>query len=275
MRSLLIALACQLLPLAAVAQGVLVSPHAVFIDHRTRSGWVQLYNPTGDPSEVAIDALFGYPVTDSLGRMDLRIVETPDSTWPSAVRWISAFPKRMVIPPHTRQTVRLLVNPPGPLADGEYWARLVISAKAGATPVRGADSTRGITVGLNLEVRTIIPLLYRKGVPTTALGLSNLRTEIGGDSLMVRARLNRTGSGAFLGTIRGTLATEEGKTVGSFQQPISVYYEIEPVFSLSRSGLPPGRYTLTLEIVSERSDIPGELLLAAPAVRDSLLVLIR
>jgi hypothetical protein len=34
--------------------------------------------------------------------------------------------------------------------------------------VTGADTTQGITVGLNLEVRTIIPMVYRKGTVTTA-----------------------------------------------------------------------------------------------------------
>jgi hypothetical protein len=275
MRSLLIALACQVVPLAASAQGVVVSPHAVFIDHRTRSGWVQLYNPTYEPSEVAIDALFGFPVTDSLGRMDLRIIDAPDSTWPSAVRWISAFPRRVVVPPQTRQTVRLLVNPPPGLADGEYWARLVITARGGTAPVSGADSARGITVGLNLEVRTIIPLLYRKGAPTTGLTLSNLRSEIGDDSIQVRARLKRNGSAAFLGTIRATLDAEDGSETGRFEQPISVYYDIDPVFALPRNGLPPGRYRLTFEVVSERSDLAAELVLPAPVARDTISILIK
>ena len=100
------------LPVPALAQGVLVAPHAVFIDHRTRSGWVQLYNPGTDPVEVSIEALFGYPITDSAGHLELRTIEKPDSTVPSAVEWIQAFPRRAVIPAQTRQTVRLLITPP-------------------------------------------------------------------------------------------------------------------------------------------------------------------
>ncbi|HEX9895357.1 MAG TPA: hypothetical protein VGA78_15620, partial [Gemmatimonadales bacterium] len=154
------------------AQGVLVAPHAVFIDHRTRSGWVQLYNPTTEPTEISVEAIFGFPITDSTGEFELRTVEQPDSTWPSAVGWLTAFPKRTLLAPQARQTIRLLVTPPPGVADGEYWARLVITAKSGAPAVNGADSAAGITVGLNLEIRTIIPLLYRKGEPATGVALS-------------------------------------------------------------------------------------------------------
>ena len=82
---------------------------------------------------------------------------------PSAAGWIEAFPRRMTIPPLQRQTIRLLARPPQGLADGEYWSRLIISAKGGSVPVTGIDSTSNINVGLTLEVRTIIPLIYRKG----------------------------------------------------------------------------------------------------------------
>ncbi len=254
----------------ASAQGILVAPHAVFVDHRTRSGWVQLYNPTTEPSEVTVEALFGFPVTDSTGRMELRTIAQPDSTWPSAVTWIQAFPRRTVVPAQGRQTVRLLVNPPAGVGDGEYWARLAITAKAGAVPVTGADSASGITVGLSLEVRTVIPLLYRKGRPTTGVALSNLRTEVDGDSLVVRALFRRQGQAAFLGTVRGRLEDASGRAAGTFTQPISVYYDVDPRFTLSRAGLPPGRYRLTLEVVTERSDIAAEYLIPAPPARDAI-----
>ena len=95
------------LPAPAVAQGVLVAPHAVVIDHRTRSGSINLYNPGDTPAEVTLSTFFGYPVTDSAGDFELRTVERPDSAMPSAAGWIDAFPKRMLLGPKERQTVRL------------------------------------------------------------------------------------------------------------------------------------------------------------------------
>lgn len=259
----------------ARAQGVLVAPHAVFVDHRTRSAWIQLHNTGTEATEVSIETLFGYPVTDSAGRLELRYVEQPDSTVPSAAGWIQAFPRRTTVPAQGRQTIRLLVTPPASIPDGEYWARLAITAKAGALPVTGADSAAGITVGLNLEVRTIIPLNYRKGAVATGIAVTNLRTEEEADSLVVRARLERRGSAAFIGSVRGTLLREGGAVVGGFESPISVYYDIDPRFALPRAGLAPGRYRLRLEVVSERADIAPEYLIQMAAVRDSVTVRIR
>lgn len=253
----------------AFAQGVVVAPHAVYLDHRTRSASITLYNPGADPVEVSISALFGYPVTDSLGQFAL---ETPDSVtaeMPSAAGWIEAFPKRMTIAPLARQTVRLLARPAAGLPDGEYWSRVVIAAKGGALPVQAAD-TSGIQIGLSLEVRTIIPLTYRKGPLQTGVALSGLRAQVTGDSLQVRLRAERQGGAAYVGTARGTLLDSRGRPVGRFSEPVAVYYAAEPAFAVASAGLPAGRYKLRVEFASERPDITPELLLKAPPVRDSL-----
>jgi hypothetical protein len=257
---------------ALPAQGVLVAPHAIYLDHRTRSGEVMLYNPGAQPVEVSVSFLFGYAVTDSVGRFTLF---TPDSATPdssharSAAGWIEAFPRRMTLGPLQRQTVRLLGRPPADLADGEYWARLVVSASGGSVPVTGAD-TAGISVGLNLEIRTIIPLSYRKGALSTAVTLAGLRAEPAGDSLSVRARLTRGGAAAYIGVARGSLADSTGRVVGRFEEPVAVYYTVDPEFTLPIRGLPAGTYRLRIELASERPDIDPKILLHAVPVRDSL-----
>ena len=170
-RLLWLAAALGLLGTSLRAQGVMVAPHAVYIDHRVRSGSVLLYNPGTEPVEVSISTFFGYPTTDSAGAIVLRTVDTPDSTLPSAAAWIQAFPRRLTVAPLERQTVRLLARPPAGLADGEYWLRLVIAAKAGQVPVTGVSDTTGIQVGLTLEVRTVIGVAYRKGAVSTGVAL--------------------------------------------------------------------------------------------------------
>lgn len=253
----------------ATAQGVVVAPHAVFIDARTRSASVTLYNPGTEPAEVSISSFFGYPVTDSLGHFMLA---TPDSvlpTMPSATGWVEAFPKRMTIAPLQRQTVRLLARPPQGLADGEYWSRIVISAKGGSVPVSGVDSLSNINVGLTLELRTIIPLLYRKGKLETGIAMTSLRAQHVGDSLVVRVQLERQGTAAYLGTARGTLVDERGATVSSFERPIAIYYGADPSFTLAAPPAP-GRYVLRLALETDRTDITQDQLLRAPQVRDSV-----
>jgi P pilus assembly chaperone PapD len=259
-------------PVPALAQGVLVAPHSVVMDHRTRSGSLSLYNPGDDPAEVTLSTFFGYPVTDSAGEFELKTVERPDPSMPSAAGWIEAFPKRMVLQPKERQTVRLLARPPARLADGEYWARLMVAAKGGTVPVGGVDSASGVTVGLNLEVRTVLPLQYRKGAVATSVRLSRLAVGVDRDSLVVRMRLDRMGTAAFIGTVRGALADSSGATVATFMSPLAVYFDMEPRLTAALPGgrLAPGRYRLRVEITTERADLAPEVLLPARPVRDSL-----
>lgn len=253
-------------PLAA--QGVVVAPHAVYMDHRTRSGSITLYNPNAEPAEVTISSFFGYPVTDSAGAFMLAQPDSVTAAMPSATAWIDAFPKRVTIPPLQRQTIRLLARPPQGLADGEYWSRVIISAKGGSLPVQGIDSASNITIGLELEMRTIIPLLYRKGAVKTALNVSDIRTAKVGDSVEVRTRLERSGNAAWVGMARGTLADASGKSVASFERPVAIYYDADPAFRMVAP--PAGSYSLRLEFVGERSDIAPELLLKSPPVRDTV-----
>jgi hypothetical protein len=262
-------------PAAVGAQGVIVAPHAVFMDHRTRAGFVELYNPEARPVEVAISLLFGYPVTDSLGHLLLFAPDTAAPHEPSATEWITVLPRRIVIPALTRQTIRLLGRPPPGLKDGEFWTRLVISAKGAALPVSGVDTTSGVQVGLTLEVRTIIPVYYRKGAVKTGVKVSELRTTLEPDSISVRARLVRTGNAVFLGTVRGTLLDSAKRPVAAFTVPLAVYFDLDPRFAMSRAGLAPGEYLLRLEVSAERTDIPKEQLLGAAPVRDSVTIVVR
>ena len=266
-----------------IAQGVMVAPHAVFIDHNQRSGSVLLYNPGTEPVDVTISMIFGYPITDSIGRIQLDTL-TADST-NSALGWIQAFPRRLTVGPRERQTVRLLARPPVGLADGEYWLRLRIAAQAGSVPITGVSDTTAIQVGLKLEVRTIIGVNYRKGAVMTGVALSNLRAQIVGDSVITRARIARRGNAAFIGVIRETLVDSTGAVraqrigdslITSYQSPIGVYFTMEPrlASAIPAPGLPRGRYWLRYEVVAEREDLDPKVVLKAPAVRDSVQLVI-
>jgi len=268
-RLLLLAGLAGAAPLAA--QGVAVAPHAVHIDSRTRGGSVELFNPSNDPVEVDVSTLFGYPATDSAGIVRVRYFENSDSTAASAAGWIQAFPRRVTIPPRTRQTLRLLARPPADLPDGEYWTRLVIAAEMGEVPTTGVTDS-AVSIALKLRVRTIIAVTYRQGEVHTGIRMANLRTDIDGDSLGVRADLVREGNGAFLGTLHTVLLDEAGVEVRREDVQIAVYYDLSPRRTLSLVGLPPGTYTAVTTVDSERSDIEAALILPIEPVSDTVRV---
>jgi hypothetical protein len=258
-----------LAPALLAAQGVLVAPPGIFMDHRTRSGSIELYNPGMNSVEVSVSMLFGYPVSDSLGKVSLLTVADGDTAAASAARWIEAFPRRLILRPFERQLVRLLAKPPSDLADGEYWARIVVESKGSGMQAQPPADSSGIRVGLTLNVRTVLALLYRKGQVATGLAVSRTRARIVGDSLEVRSRFERRGNAAFIGKLHGALVDATGRQLGTFAAPLAVYYSLEPRITALVGALRPGRYVVRLRVNTDRDDVKREALLPIAEMRDS------
>jgi len=198
--ALTIALVGAALALSPVfLEAILVAPHAVFMDHRSRTGQVFLVNTGDAPEEVSIELKYGYPATDSTGTVFIRLIDQPDSTEPSAAAWIKAYPRRAVLAPGQRQVVRLLATPPAGLPDGEYWSRIIATSRGSKVAVVGGDST--VSAGLSLELRTIISLSYRKGAVHTGVTVTDLRATREGDSLVVWFGAERQGNAAARGRV--------------------------------------------------------------------------
>jgi P pilus assembly chaperone PapD len=262
-------------PCPAVAQGVIVAPHAVFIDHATRSGSITLYNPGEQPVEVSISFTFGYPKTDSSGVVSIELTDTAPAGEPAATAWLQAFPRRVTIGQQKRQTIRILASPPANLPDGEYWARITVSAKGGKVPVAGVPDSGGITVGLSLEVRTVISVMYRKGALTTGVTMAPVSASYAGDSVAVRIPLTRTGTAAYLGTAQASVTSESGELKGKDERAVAVYYGLNPRIDVPVGALAPGKYKVRVSVSSDRADLPPKTALTAPTVRDSVELVVR
>lgn len=255
-----------------VAQGVMVAPKAVFMSAGGGSGVVTLLNPGTDPVEVSVSIFYGYTATDSTGELRLVTIDHPDSTQPSAAGWLQAFPRRLTLGPRDQQVVRLLATPPAGLPDGEYWARLGFTAKAGELPVSGVSDSANIKVGLTLQIQQVIGLHFRKGPVHSGIALSLVEAARQGDSVVVRARLERQGNAAYLGTVHLAVVSSRGETVGESRIPVTVFYANRPRWAVSIAGAPADRYTLRVDIATQRSDVPRQLLLQSAVVRDSATV---
>jgi len=264
------ALALAATPLAG--QGVLIAPTTVIIDARSRTSSILLVNQGEEPAEVDISTFFAYTITDSTGQLQLHTPDSAEAGLVSAAEWIRAFPRRMTIAPRSQQTVRLLVTPPADLPDGEYWARLAVLARGGRVPLESSTDTSLVNVGLSIEVRTLLPVLYRKGRVETGVAISGLRAERVADSVVVRGRLQRQGNAAMIGTLRSELVDPAGRVRASFSQPISTYLALEPRLVAPADSVPAGDYVLRMEVSPERRDLPPEALLPFRAVRDSVVV---
>lgn len=258
------------LAVPAVIEAVYVSPTAVFMDDANRTAQVVLGNSSDVPEEVSVEAKFGFLDTDSAGTPFVRLIEDPPPQFPSAVNWLRLFPLRLRLQPGDRQVLRVLAQPPADLPDGEYWSRLIVTSRRAAAGAAAGDTT--VQVGVNLEIRLITSIIYRKGTVTTGIRMRDVAAHAEGDSLTVFVGMDREGNAAFLGTAHFDVLASEGDTARTWSTPIAVYYPIRRRFVFPLDSLPPGAYQVHVRLDAVRPDLPEERVLPATPVADSVTV---
>lgn len=256
-----------------IGYAVLVAPHAVFIDHRSRTGQVYLVNTGNAPEEVSVELKYGYPDTDSTGGIFVRLIDEPDSSQPSAAGWVRAFPRRVTVQPGERQVIRLLAQPPAGLPDGEYWSRIIVTSRGQQVAFGGADTA--VRAGVSLEVRTIISLTYRKGPVRTGVVLRDFRASVERDSLIAWVGLAREGNAAFLGTTRIQLRDSSDAVRGEWSTPTAVFFEVRRRYAFPLEGVTRGVYRVALDITTDRDDLPQTNILPAAPIRQTAAVEVR
>lgn len=266
-RALLGALAL-LLGLAAPAAAVTVSPMALMIDARTRTGTLTLYNPGTLPEEITISFGFGYPKADSAGNVGVQILDSVPAGEPSAVEWMRAFPRRLVLQPGQRQVVRVMVQPPADLADGEYWSRILVSSRGGLPPI---EQTQG-EMRLQLSVETVLVLAanYRKGDVSTGVEIRSATAARRGDAVEGRVEFARTGNAAYLGTLRAEVLDARGQVVASTSEDLAVYRTLPRRVEVPLPAGVTGPLRLRIDVQTERDDLPRAAVLPASGVTRTL-----
>ncbi|TVP75444.1 MAG: hypothetical protein EA352_08250 [Gemmatimonadales bacterium] len=254
---LLVAAFPATLPATLAAQGaVTVAPTAVQMDHASRSASVTLVNTGTSPAEVEVGTIFAYPSTDDDGRLHL-LEGDADADPRSAAGWIRPFPRQLVLEPGERRVVRLLGEPPADLADGEYWARLVVTSRE-AAPAVTASAGEDIQVGLTMEVRTILAANYRKGAVDTGLRVASFEPEVDDGVLRLHTRMEREGSAAYIGTLTLALEDASGTVLREWTEQVAVYRGVERVIERPVDDLPPGDWVLRARFsTADRSDVPA------------------
>jgi hypothetical protein len=259
------ALAAMLLAAAALApltaRAVAVSPNALYIDSRTRSGTLTLVNTGSVAEEIELGFAFGYPRSDSLGAVSVELVPVAPAGEPSAVPWLRAFPRRLRLEPGQRQVVRVLVQPTGAAGapgDGEYWGRITITSRGGEPPVEQRQGQ--VTYSVAVQTVIVAAVNYRHGKVGT--GVTVKRADAAAADGVVRLTLDmqRTGNAAFLGRVRAELVDARGRVVARGAEDLAVYRALRRVVAIPRPArardLAGYRVRYTFDTV--RPDLPGD-----------------
>ncbi|MDB4879282.1 MAG: hypothetical protein JWL60_728 [Gemmatimonadetes bacterium] len=252
-----------------VAEAVTVSPNALFIDSRTRTGVLTLYNPGTLAEEIEITFAFGYPRSDSLGVISVTLVDSAGRDEPSVLGFVRAFPRRLRLEPGQRQTVRILMQPPAGLPEGEYWGRVLVHSRGGRPPVEQQQD--GIRMQIDLETVIVGAVNYRNGAVRTGVVVDSARATVLRDSVHVTADLRRLGNAAYLGTMKWEVVSAAGTVLGTDDEDLAVYRTLRKAVSIAvPAGSSLAGATLRYTFTTNRPDIDPDQRLNADPVTGSI-----
>lgn len=252
-----------LLAWATPAAAVSVSPTALYIDSRTRTGVLTLFNSGQLAEELTLDFAFGYPRSDSAGVVTVELLDSVPAGEPAATAWLRAFPRRLVLQPGQRQVVRVMVQPPAGLADGEYWGRLVITSRGGTPPIEQRQA--GVDLRLNVNIRTVMAVNYRNGAVSTGLRIAALEARRAADTVTAQVEMERLGNAAYLGRLYLEATDEGGRVVGRAWDDVAVYRGMRRRLAIPLEPGTRGPLRVRVRSVVEREDLPQDSLLPAAA----------
>ena len=207
--------------------GVLVAPTVIFISDKDRTGRLNIQNPTNEPREITIRLAYGLPESDSLGNVHVELRDSGVTDPRSALGWIKAFPRKVIVPPNGTQVIRLVARPPQDLADGEYWARVVVTSREGTTalPVEGGEET--IQTTLNMVMQTALMLKYRAGECVTHLEIGDSKTIVHDDRVDVLVDMQNTGNTSYMGVLTCRLYDAKNTLVVEKAHDVAVYRNLK------------------------------------------------
>jgi len=212
---------------AELFAGVLVAPTVVFLSDKSRTGRLTIQNPSNLPKDVTISFSFGLPASDSLGDIYLTLQDSNVTDPRSALEWVKAFPRKVVLPPNGSQVVRVVANPPAGLADGEYWARIVIAAQEGETTIPASGENGGISTKLNMVTQTAIVLKYRTGALLSDLQLQGVAVQKTPNQVWAIVDLLNRGNVSYVGILKCRLLDQNSNEISANQVDLAVYRNLK------------------------------------------------
>ncbi|MFZ4689572.1 MAG: molecular chaperone [Polymorphobacter sp.] len=204
--ALLAAIVVPALPTPAAAE-LMIAPTRIVLSGAERSSELILVNKGDEETAYRIDAENRRMRTDGA-------LETATDTRSGelfAADMIRFSPRRVVLEPGARQSLRVSVTTPAGLAPGEYRSHLrLMSAptSAGAATPAATDANDGALSIQLIAVRSItIPVIIRVGALDATATVDTAALSRAGDNMLV-VKLTRSGTRSTYGDLRVTVGGE-------------------------------------------------------------------
>jgi len=255
-----------------LSAGINASPKYIFLDGSRRSTPVAITNIGREEIEAWVEVKYGYVTSDDTGKVDIVYDSAADE--PSAAAWVKAYPSRFILSPGESQTIRLAASAPPAMRDGEYWARVLVTGKPRKppAPVAGGRFQTGMVIITQLS----LAFHYRVGMVATGVIVSDPKVTSDDRNVQIVLKLTRTGNASFWGTRLIRILDASGKAVGpTVRKNVVVYKTLNVREVLDRKTVPPGRYTLDVELLTDkRTDLPRSSLVQSPPAHLAIPIII-
>lgn len=243
-----------------------LSPTRVILDMREPSHEVFVLNPTNEILEITTSEGFKLLTSDSLGHIGYDTTQSDATDEKSCAQWITVFPSRFILRPHTSRIVRVMAQPPGILADGEYWGRAAFRTTS-LSPLEITGDTTTLRTLLRARITLDIPVIFRKGTVTTGVIIDTVQMRSMGKNLVFLTDFTRTGNSAYRGTLTARIRDGDGEILAERSVQFTTEYRIRQGLAVPHPG--DGLYSVEFECVSVKKGAAIDAVIEAPMVTDT------
>ena len=227
----------------AYASRVDILPRKILIENRARSGDLTLLN-MGDKTIIVRLELLSYRQKPDGTYETLEGPLNPAFVPESVVRF---SPRQFTLPSGGRQKVRISIQKPANLPDGEYRFHVkATSFDEAEFSVRRPTADKGSTIGIKTNVAVVIPVIIRQGDLTSSAKISNVSflppSQTQNNKPALKMDLTRTGTAGVMGTIIAYAdAGGTPKEIGRISN-LNVFSEVQTRYvTMSLNEVPAGR----------------------------------
>lgn len=247
--ALFLSFALLLIPTAADAR-VDILPRKIVMEDRVRSADVTIMN-LGDKTGTIRISLISYRQNED---GTYKPLDTPLNPAFDPATMVRISPRQFTLPPEGRQKIRLSVQRPADLPDGEY--RFHIKAVSYDTEAEATAEKRtpqrGNSLALKMNVAVAIPIVVRKGALTSTAKIQEV-TLLGPSQNQygkpaIQYDIVRTGTAGTMGTVDAFLESPGKEPVNiAHTTNVNVFSEAKKrtvVVPLKEDQLPAGNIRL-------------------------------
>jgi hypothetical protein len=148
-----------------------VLPRKIVLDDKVRSADVTIMN-LGEKTGTVRMELISYS-QDGTGTY--KILDAPLNPLFDPQKVVRFSPRQFTLPPGGRQKIRLSIQRPADLPDGEYRFHVKATSYDSQESLEGKPvPTKGKSIGVAMNIAVAIPVVVRKGALTTGAKMENI-----------------------------------------------------------------------------------------------------